>query len=110
MWSLVTGDQEEQPTTVRKPADETSTAASPTRLASAGRVSQASRFSQSSKRFHRPPLALEAGGVHLLGDRRKCQLLHRKRGVGGGLYNVLGQLLPNNVAPDLILKGTYDAK
>ena len=67
------------------------------------------RFQQIFRRDFTAALSLEAGADHRIGDQRQCQLLHRKRRYGGGLYSPLANY-SNNVAPDLILKTTYDAK
>src|SRR5260370_5261580 len=67
------------------------------------------RFQQSFKNGFTAALALEQAEYIYSATGANANFFIGNAGVGGGLYNVLANY-SNNVAPDLILKGTYDAK
>jgi hypothetical protein len=67
------------------------------------------RFQQSFKNGFTAALALEQAEYIYSASGANNNFFIGNAGVGGGLYNVLANY-SNNVAPDLILKGTYDAK
>jgi hypothetical protein len=66
------------------------------------------RFQQSFGGFT-AALALEQAQIIYSATNANPNFFIGNAGTGGGLYNVLANY-SNNVAPDLILKGTYDAK
>jgi hypothetical protein len=67
------------------------------------------RFQQSFKNGFTAALSLEEAEYIYSATGANANFFIGNAGTGGGLYNVLANY-SNNVAPDLILKGTYDAK
>jgi len=67
------------------------------------------RFQQSFGNGFTAALALEQAEYIYSATGANGNFFIGNAGAGGGLYNVLANY-SNNVAPDLILKGTYDAK
>src|SRR5438067_3604800 len=67
------------------------------------------RFQQSFGNGFTAALALEQAEYIYSATGANNNFFIGNAGVGGGLFNVLANY-SNNVAPDLILKGTYDAK
>jgi hypothetical protein len=67
------------------------------------------RFQQSFGKGFTAALSLEQAEYIYSATGANANFFIGNAGTGGGLYNVLANY-SNNVAPDLILKGTYDAK
>jgi hypothetical protein len=67
------------------------------------------RFQQSFGKGFTAALSLEQAEYIYAATNPNANFFIGNAGTGGGLYNVLANY-SNNVAPDLILKGTYDAK
>jgi hypothetical protein len=67
------------------------------------------RFQQSFKNGLTAALSLEEAEIIYSATNQNGNFFIGGAGTGGGLYNVLANY-SNNVAPDLILKTTYDAK
>ena len=100
-------DQEEHRQPHREPADDRRFRS--TTSASAGSVSPASASSSPSATASPLPCRSSRRSIIYSATNANANFFIGNAGTGGGLYSLLANY-SNNVAPDLVLKGTYDAK